>query len=57
MEKAVEMQYNLRMLGVTVEGTTILFGDNRSMIQNATLPHSILKKKIVPIITIGYKTQ
>ena len=42
---AVELCYNLRMLGAPVHGTTVLFGDNQSMITNTTLPHSTLKKK------------
>eukprot|EP00957_Ditylum_brightwellii_P010370 784021-Ditylum_brightwellii.AAC.1 len=38
------MRYNLRMLGAPVKGTTVLFGDNKSMITNTSLPHSTLKK-------------
>ena len=45
VDKVVEMRYNLRMLGVEVKGSTVLFGDNRSMILNASLPHSLLKKR------------
>ena len=45
VDKAVEMRYNLRMLGVPVKGSTVLFGNNRSMILNASLPHSTLKKR------------
>ena len=33
------------MLGAPVKGTTILFGDNQSMVTNTSLPHSILKKR------------
>eukprot|EP00957_Ditylum_brightwellii_P049163 3730330-Ditylum_brightwellii.AAC.1 len=39
------MRYNLRMLGALVKGTTVLFGDNKSMITNTSLPHSTLKKQ------------
>ena len=39
------MRYNLRMLGVEVKGSTLLFGDNRSMILNASMHHSFLKKR------------
>ena len=35
----------MRMLGVEVKGPTILFGDNKSMISNTSLPHSTLKKR------------
>ena len=45
MDLAVELRYNLRMLGAEVKGSTILFGDNESMITNSTLPHSTLKKR------------
>ena len=45
IDKAVEMRYNLRMLGAPVKGTTILFRDNKSMVQNATLPNSMIKKR------------
>eukprot|EP00957_Ditylum_brightwellii_P056319 4269616-Ditylum_brightwellii.AAC.1 len=38
------MRYNLRMLGAPVKGTTVLFGDNKSIVTNTSLPHSTLKK-------------
>eukprot|EP00957_Ditylum_brightwellii_P000408 31577-Ditylum_brightwellii.AAC.1 len=40
------MRYNLRMIGAPVEGTTVLFGDNKSMITNTSLLHSTLKKRV-----------
>ena len=33
------------MLGIPIEEPTIIFGDNKSVILNSTLPSSILKKK------------
>lgn len=45
VDLTVELRYNLRMLGVPVSGTTVLFGDNKSMITNTSLPHSTLKKR------------
>jgi len=45
VDAAVELRYNLRMLGAPVKGRTTLFGDNKSMITNASLPHSTLKKR------------
>ena len=42
---AVAMRYKLRMLGVPIQGSTLLYGDNLSVITNATLPSSTLKKK------------
>ena len=41
----VELRYNLRMLGVKVEGPTKMYGDNQSVIVNTSLPSSSLKKK------------
>ena len=46
VDLAVELRYNLRMLGAPVKGTTILFGDNKSMVTNSSLPHSILKRRV-----------
>eukprot|EP00957_Ditylum_brightwellii_P194805 14839151-Ditylum_brightwellii.AAC.1 len=34
------------MLGAPVKGTTVLFGGNKSMITNTSLPHSTLKKRV-----------
>jgi Reverse transcriptase (RNA-dependent DNA polymerase) len=39
----------LRYLGVKVEGTTILYGDNRSVIDNSTIPHSRLNKRHIAL--------
>jgi histone deacetylase 1/2 len=35
----------LRYLGITVKGPSILFGDNRSVVDSATIPHSRLNKR------------
>eukprot|EP00957_Ditylum_brightwellii_P005755 438826-Ditylum_brightwellii.AAC.1 len=40
------MRYNLRILGAPVKGTNVLFGDNKSMLTNTSLPHSTLKKQV-----------
>ena len=45
VETILEMRYKLRMLGVPIEETSVLMGDNMSVILNTTLPSSILKKK------------
>jgi hypothetical protein len=42
---AVEFRYALRMLGVEVDGPAMMFGDNKSVIINTTMPSSQLKKK------------
>jgi hypothetical protein len=44
-ELVMEYRYNLRMLGVPVEGPAMLLGDNLSVILNTTVPSSMLKKK------------
>ena len=41
----VEMRYKLRMLGVNIKETSVLVGDNMSVVINTTLPSSSLKKK------------
>jgi len=41
----IEMRYKLRMLGVPVEESSVLVGDNMSVVVNTTLPSSSLKKK------------
>ena len=45
VELAIDLRYRLRMLGVPIEGSTLLFGDNESMIKNCTRPGSTLKKR------------
>jgi hypothetical protein len=42
---AVEFRYALRMLGVEVDGPAMMFGDNKSVVINTTMPSSQLKKK------------
>jgi hypothetical protein len=42
---AIEYRYALRMLGVHVDGPAMMFGDNKSVIINTTMPSSQLKKK------------
>jgi hypothetical protein len=46
VDLAVELFYNLRMLGMPVKGATVLFGDNKSMVTNTSLPHSTLKRRV-----------
>ena len=41
----IEMRYSLRMLGIPVEKTSLMLGDNLSVVLNTTIPSSILKKK------------
>jgi hypothetical protein len=45
VELVIEVRYKLRMLGVPLEETSLLIGDNMSVVINTTLPSSMLKKK------------
>ena len=45
VEIILEIRYALRMLGVPIEKTSLLMGDNNSVLLNTTLPLSMLKKK------------
>jgi hypothetical protein len=44
-EQIVDLRYTLRMLGVPVDGPSWLFGDNKSVVNSSTLPHSTLSKR------------
>jgi hypothetical protein len=48
-EETIAVRYMLRCLGVKVERSSYLFGDNLGVIQNATIKDSLLKKKHVAI--------
>ena len=39
------LRYKLRMMGIPVEATVCIYGDNQSVLANATIPDSTLKKK------------
>jgi len=39
------LRYKLRMMGIEVDGPTIIYGDNMSVIHNTSKPESTLKKK------------
>ena len=49
VEEVMSVRYMLRCLGVRIEKPTHILGDNRSVILNATLKSSILKKKHIAI--------
>jgi len=44
-ELILEIRYNLRAMGVHVDGPALLLGDNLSVVLNTTVPSSTLKKK------------
>jgi hypothetical protein len=39
------LRYKLRMMGIPLTGPAYVYGDNKSVLYNTTLPDSILKKK------------
>ena len=42
---AIEIRYILHMLGVEIDGSILMLGDNKSVVINTTIPSSTLKKK------------
>ena len=44
-EQIMDMRYTLRYLGVPIKSKAYMFGDNRSVVISATLPHSTLSKR------------
>jgi hypothetical protein len=56
-ELILEIRYMLRSLGVIFYGSTLMLGDNMSVVLNTIVPSSVLKKKhkcncISPIKTV-----
>ena len=49
VEEVVALRYMLICLGVDVDTTSAVYGDNLGVIQNATIKDSLLKKKYVTI--------
>ena len=49
VEEIISIRYMMRCLGVKVEHSSVLFGDNLGVVQNATMKESLLKKKHVAI--------
>jgi hypothetical protein len=39
------LRYKLRMMGVSIDGPTYVYGDNMSVVHNTQRPESVLKKK------------
>ena len=44
-EQIMDIRQTLRYLGVPIGAKSFLFGDNRSVVTRATLPHSTLTKR------------
>jgi hypothetical protein len=49
VEQIMDNRITLRYLGVPIKGTTYMFGDNKSVVTNSTVPHSELKKRHVAL--------
>jgi hypothetical protein len=45
VELVESLRYKLRMFGVPIDGSTIMFCDNASVVHNSSRPDSVLKKK------------
>ena len=45
VEIILEYRTMLRLMGANVEETSLLLGDNKSVVLNTTVPSSVLKKK------------
>ena len=45
VEQIIDLRNTLRYLGVPVQGKSMLFGDNESVVTSSTLPHSGLNKR------------
>ena len=40
-----DLRYKLRMMGISVDAPAYIFGDNKSVLANTSIPHSTLQKK------------
>ena len=45
VELVEALRYKIRMFGIPIDGSANIFGDNKSVVTNATIPTSTLKKK------------
>ena len=45
IEQIIDLRYTLRMFGVPLDGPSWLFGDNKSVVNSSTIPHSTLSKR------------
>jgi hypothetical protein len=44
-EQIMDLHYTLRMMGIPIDGPAWAFGDNASVINSSTIPHSTLNKR------------
>ncbi len=45
VDQIMDLRHTLRYLGVSVDSSTYLFGDNQSVVKNGTLPFSTINKR------------
>jgi hypothetical protein len=45
MEQIIDLRTELRYLGVEVKGSTMMFGDNESVVNSSSIPHARLHKR------------
>jgi hypothetical protein len=45
MEQIIDLRLQLRYLGVAIQGSTMMFGDNESVVNSSSLPHARLHKR------------
>jgi hypothetical protein len=45
VDRAKELRLTLRYMGIPIRGPTIVFGDNESVVQSASIPHGRLHKR------------
>ena len=45
VDMVIELWYMLHMLGIPVDGPSLMLGDNNSVVLNTFIPSSVLKKK------------
>jgi hypothetical protein len=45
VEQIIDIRNTLRYMGVPIKGRSMMFGDNQSVVTNATVPHSQLNKR------------
>ena len=44
-EQIIDMRLTLKYLGVPLKSKTYMFGDNKSVVTSATIPHSVISKR------------
>jgi hypothetical protein len=50
MEQIIDLRNTLRYLGVPIRGTSMMFGDNETVINTVSVPHARLQKRHVALI-------